>query len=1082
MPRPAVLLVFALAVPPPAAADDAKPVPADHAAKMAKGTGLFKSRVRQVLAKNCLRCHGGKKTEGGFDLANRTKLLKGGETGPAVVPGDARASLLYQLAAHLKEPHMPDGGDKLPDADLKALAEWIDLGAPYDAPLAGKDEAAKPTAASSHWSFQPVGNPTPPAVKDAAWVRDPIDRFILAKLEAAGLHPAPPADKRTLIRRVTFDLTGLPPTPEEVEAFVRDQSPDAYEKLVDRLLASPAYGERWGRHWLDLVRYCDSFDARGIGSQGDCAAAWRYRDWVVNAFNRDLPYDRFVRMQVAGDVLDLPPAEKLDGVVATGMLAIGNWGGGDADKEKLLTDIADDQIDVVGRTVMGLTLACARCHDHKFDPIPTRDYYALAGIFFSTHILPNVGPKTDGPPLLRIPLETPAEAQHRQESERRLKSSETELASAKTAVRQAVLRRLREELPGHLLAAHDHPDPAELAEIAKRQKLDPKWLAVCRKPLGPAAGVVLARHVPDVAGKKGLHGWRGAADNPSFVANVTGGEAQFVTIRMPPRTVAVHPGPASDVAVVWTSPATDEVTVRGRVTDYDPNCGDGIAWELRLTTAAGEVKSLATGAINNGGAADFGKAKPVAARVRIGDRIELVVKRKAEYSCDTTGIELAVTAKGRTWDLAPEWLAAVPAGPAKVGPWSVEDLGAAPTPPPAVVKALAAWADAGKQFAAGTLDRAGLEAASRTAAESISAAGGAPFIPATGDLDEWAAPDDRAKLGRLRGEVAALKKELAAPRPFANGAQEGGVPGSPQAGFHDVRVHVRGRYDRLAESVPRGFPGVVRVANPPVITSGSGRKELADWLTRPDHPLTARVIVNRVWQFHFGEGIVRTPSNFGKLGQPPTHPELLDYLARTFVADGWSLKKLHRRVLLSATYRQSAAADPKALAADPDDRLWGRYPPHRLEAEAVRDGLLAVAGKLDGTRGGPAVRDFNTPRRTLYLMTVRSDRTGFGPLFDVADSTAPVEKRTVSTVAPQALFLMNHPFVKAQAAAFADRVLARTGTDADRLDYAHRVAFGRPPTDEERRLGLEFVKGGGKEAWAEWCHLLVQANEFVVIE
>ena len=323
---------------------------------------------------------------------------------------------------------------------------------------------------------------------------------------------------------------------------------------------------------------------------------------------------------------------------------------------------------------------------------------------------------------------------------------------------------------------------------------------------------------------------------------------------------------------------------------------------------------------------------------------------------------------------------------------------------------------------------------------------------------------------------------LAAPRPTANAAQEGGVPGSPHAGIHDVKIHVRGQYDRLGELVPRGFPEMVRGANPPAITSGSGRKELADWLTRPEHPLTARVIVNRVWQYHFGEGIVRTPSNFGALGEKPTHPELLDHLARTFVADGWSLKKLHRRILLSGTYRQSSILDPRSsiLQTDPDNRLWGRYPRRRLEAEAIRDSLLAVAGKLDPSRGGPSLRDFASPRRTLYLTTIRSDRTGFGPLFDMADSTAPVDKRTVSTVAPQALFLMNHPFVKQQAEAFADRVLARP--EADRLDYAHRVAFGRPPTDAERALGLDVVKPGGREAWAAWCHLLMQANEFVTVE
>jgi hypothetical protein len=472
---------------------------------------------------------------------------------------------------------------------------------------------------------------------------------------------------------------------------------------------------------------------------------------------------------------------------------------------------------------------------------------------------------------------------------------------------------------------------------------------------------------------------------------------------MPARTVALHPGPQSDVAAVWTSPAAGAVKLSGALTDLDPNCGDGIAWELRHTPISGPAKVLAKGTVANGKAGTFGRPAPLAATVAAGDRLELVVQRNAEYTCDTTGVVFTISAADRSWEFAADWLANPPDGAAKAGEWSVEEFGGA-----------------------------------------------------------------KAYTG-----------------PAAHGAQEGGVPGSPHAGVHDVKVHIRGRYDRLGEPVPRRFPEVVRVADPPAITSGSGRKELAEWLTRPDHPLTARVIVNRVWQFHFGEGLVRTPSNFGVLGEPPTHPELLDHLAAGFVRNGWSLKQLHRYILLSATYQQSAAADPATRAADPDNRLWGRYPRRRLEAEAVRDSLLAVSGALDLTKpGGPATKDFNSPRRTLYQTTIRSDRTGFGPLFDAADPTAPVDKRTVSTVAPQALFLMNHPFVKDRAKGFAARVLARGGDDAAKLGYAHRLAFGRPPTDEEKRLGLEFVtaEGGTPAAWEAWCHLLFQANEFITIE
>ncbi len=535
-------------------------------------------------------------------------------------------------------------------------------------------------------------------MRDTTWARSDLDRFILAALEAKGLRPAKPADKRTLLRRATFDLTGLPPTPEEVHAFLRDDAPDAFARVVDRLLASPAYGERWGRHWLDLVRYTDSFDARGLGGEMDCADAWRYRDWVVRAFNRDLPYDQFLTLQIAGDLVPSPEGLNADGIIATGLLALGNWGGGDADKEKLLTDIADDQVDVVSRTFLGLTMACARCHDHKFDPISTADYYGLAGIFFSTHILPNVGPKTNGPPMLRIPL-----------------------------------------LP-----------PAQLEALRKQ------------KPVPPI--------------------------------------------------------------------------------------------------------------------------------------------------------------------------------------------------------------------------------------------------------------------------------------PYANGAQEGGVPGSPHAGTHDVRIHIRGRYDRLGELVPRRFPEILAGRQQKPIANGSGRLDLAHWLTRPDHPLTARVMVNRIWQHHFGEGLVRTPSNFGKLGRPPTHPELLDFLASDFVRSDWSIKHMHRLLLLSATYQQASDSEPDTFKSDPDNLLLGRMNRRRLEAEALRDSVLAVSGRLDRTAGGPAVRDFAAPRRTLYLTTIRSDRSGFGPLFDTADPTAPVEKRTISTVAPQALFLLNHPFMLAADAGAGEanprRRQGRIRTDRARVSFA----------------------------------------------
>jgi cytochrome c553 len=747
---------------------------------------FFEKRVRPLLTEHCFPCHGEAKTKGHLRLDSRNGILKGGDSGPAAVIGSPQASLLMHVIRYQDEPKMPPKG-KLRDADIATLTAWVEKGLPWP--------EAKPTNVTSHpgrefqiteeqrrfWSFQPVANPIPPAVKNRSWPHSPIDRFVLARLETNALHPASAAGRPALIRRATFDLTGLPPTPEEVESFLTDQAPGAFGRVVDRLLASPHYGEHWGRHWLDVVRYTDSFDARittGPGKEMDISEAWRYRDWVVDALNRDLPYTRFLIDQIAGDLLpaSLPSGINAAGLTATGFLAIGNWGGGDADKEKLLTDIADDQVDVVARTFMGLTLACARCHDHKFDPLSTADYYGLAGMFFSTHILPNVGPKTNGPPMLRIPL-----------------ASKTEIDK-----RNRVL--------------------AQIAELDKQ-----------------------------------------------------------------------------------------------------------------------------------------------------------------------------------------------------------------------------------------------LKAAKEAAAQA-----------------------------KLRAELQTLRNHPSLGMAFVHGAQEGGVPGSPHAGVHDVRIHIRGSYARLGELVPRHFPTILAGERQPAIKSGSGRLELARWLASPEHPLTARVMVNRIWQHHFGEGLVRTPSNFGKLGEPPTHPELLDYLAGEFVRGGWSLKQMHRTIMLSAAYQQSSEPPAETLRIDPDNRLWGRMNRRRLEAEAIRDNLLAVSGRLDRRLRGKASGDFANPRRTLYHITIRSDRSGFGPLFDMADSTAPAEKRAVSTVAPQALFFLNHPFVLEQTRALAGRTWAQpTRDEAERIDFVYRLLFSRPAAPEEIKIGEDFLasrKGSVQTAWTEYLQILLCSNEFVFVD
>jgi hypothetical protein len=949
----------------------------------AEGTAFFENRIRPALVEYCYKCHSAEseKVKGELLLDSREALRKGGESGPAIVPGNPDESLLIKAVRRLDKDLAMPPKKELPEAVVNDFVAWVKMGAPdpRNAPAAAPPPSEPAVvkidyeAERQKWAFHRPEPPSIPAVRNAGWTRNPIDHFILAKLEAAGLEPAPTADPRTLLRRIYLDLTGLPPTPAEVDAFCQAAEPaepgtsgardtgepirnsqSAIESVIDRLLASPQYGEQWGRHWLDVARYADSLDARSLGKEGDILDAWRYRDWVVAAFNRDLPYDQFVAQQVAGDILAArePDPGK---IVATGLYAIGNWGNGDADKEKLYTDIVDDQIDVTGRAFLGLTLACARCHDHKFDPITTADYYSLSGIFFSSHILEKFASKAQGESLMRIPLLSAAEQEARGVATARLAAIEAQLAGG--------LRPLTE---------------------VKR----------------------------DVSGKPGLIGWHPkGADNPSLVINTADAEVAFSTIKLAAHAIAVHPGPKMAVTAAWRSPAAGTIRVSARLRDADPNCGDGITWAVRKG-----AQVLGSGAMDNGGSAEFPEIEAV---VQAGDLVQLVISPRKEYTCDSTQIDFIVQGEdGHVWDLREALVGGAAQG--AEGIW---------------------W------ICAGEGERLGQDTADVTALE--------------------------AEKKELTGQIAAT--------PRCQGLQEGGIPGSPYAGFHDARVHIRGRYDRLRELRPRGFP-VLLAGAPEPITEGSGRLELARWLTSPANPLTARVMVNRIWQHHFGEGIVRTPNNYGKLGAPPTHPELLDWLALEFVKSGWSVKAMHRLIMQSATYQQAASGSAKA---DPENKLFGRQNRRRLSAEELRDSLLVAAGILDQAVGGPSVRDLATPRRTLYVTTVRSDRTTYQMLFDGADPTSIVEKRTDSVVAPQALWLLNSPFALAQTKALAARMESQAPREtAGRIGWLYERLFARPPRAEELQIAAAALAqfGGSAAAWEQFCQVLLCSNEFTYLD
>ncbi len=1065
------------------------------------GEAFFEAKVRPILVARCAECHGdAAKPKGGLRLTSREAILAGGDSGPAAVPGDLRQSPIVDALHYVDEPRMPPKG-KLPDDEIAILERWVGRGMPWAEAVAtpGPAPGGVFRVTEEHrrfWAFRPVRAVDPPPVGLPDWAANPIDRFILARLETEGLGPAPDADRSTLIRRVTFDLTGLPPTPDEVAAFRDDALPGAFERVVDRLLASPAYGQRWGRHWLDVVRYADSRDVRGVGGSDDIGEAWRYRDWVVDALNRDLPYDRFILEQVAGDLLPGPVPGDINpgGMVATGLLTIGEWGTGDADKEKMLTDIVADQVDVVTRGFLGLTVACARCHDHKFDPIPTADYYGLAGIFFSTRILPGPGAKTASSPMLRTPIATRAHRRAIEDHARKLAGAQADLEAARASARGAVARSLVPRLRDLLVAADGRggPPSPDLPAFAVR-----KW-AAC---LGADDGRILKRPMVDVQGRKGVHFWAGQPDPPWVGVNTNLDPVAISTLTLPPRSVNLHPGTSQPAAIRWRSPIAGPVRVVGSLADADKNGGNGVAWTVSVRRGRDRTE-LASATLDNGGSMPLRGDALARVDVGPGDLIELTVDPRGDYSFDTTTITLRIERPGDeagSWDLAadllPDLLKANPhadrLGHADV--WELVEVAPARLARP--LPDHSAWADWDRSVAANLPATAAADAFARRVeadpglAEALVGDRG-PFRPDPTDDPAPLPESARQDVARLQAGVDRVKAEAPPPIPLALSAAEGGVPKSSYEGFHDAPIQVRGDYRRPGPVVPRHFPIVLAGEGaPPTIAPGSsGRLELARWIASADNPMTARVMVNRAWQGHFGTGLVRTPGNFGKLGEPPTHPELLDWLAARFVADGWSLKRLHRSMVTSRTYRQTSSPSEGTRKADPDNRLWGRMNRRRLEAEAVRDSLLAVAGKVDPGLGGPATRDFNSPRRTLYQMTIRSDRSSFGPLFDAADSSAMVDRRVVSTVAPQALFLMNHPFVLDQAKALGRRLRESAGDDRGRIGRAYLLLFGRVPTAEEVAIGRELLarveesEESADRAWEAYAQVLLCSNEFLYVD
>ena len=897
----------------------------------------FVRDVRPILQQRCYSCHGADKQKSGLRLDVRSEAYRGGDAyGPSVIAGSADDSPLLQLVREDDpELRMPLDAAPRTEEEISVLTRWIEQGAvwPEDADLVRLEDKR------DHWSFKPLTNPAPPSPSDDAWARNDVDRFILSRLEAEGLRPSPEADRLTWLRRVSFDLVGLPPSTAEVDAFLEDQGPDAYERVVERLLASPRYGERWAQHWLDVVRYADT---HGFEVNTERPNAWPYRDYVIESFNNDTPYDRFVREQIVGDALGQDAAT---GFLLTASVLLPGQVGQDAPSMRLARQDALDEIVVnVGQTFLGLSVACARCHDHKFDPISQRDYYAMqafvAGVEYADR-----------------ELQTPAAVARRAEGAR----LQAELARIEQQLAQLVPRAKsgRERAPVNARLNVERFAPARTKRL-RFSVLATNQLEPCLDELevfsAAGANVALASAGAQVA-----------SSGDSTVADRH--ELRFV-----------NDGQYGN-SRSWMSNESGKGWIE--VTFADEQLIDRVAWGRDRT---GEF----------------------ADRLAVDYRIEVAAP-------------------------SGEWVAVADA----------EDRA------PLV---------------------SGAERELQITYDGLSAA-------------------DAAEANRLQKRRDELGEEIAAAA--VGQTAFAGVFRTPDV----IRLLSRGDPEQPQEEVGPAAPVALGTATAsPEASELQRRVTLADWIVSPQNPLTARVMANRIWQGHFGAGLVETANDFGRNGAMPTHPELLDWLASEFIRSGWSVQQLHRLLVLSAVYRQSSRHDDVAATKDADVRFLWRYPLRRLDGEAIRDAMLAVSDNLQFTMGGPGfdlfdkrggltgfqpIESFDESgrRRMIYAHKVRRERDAVFGAFDCPDGGQSAGRRRESTTPIQALNLFNSRFTIEQSDAFAARVTSDAGDDANaQLRRAYQLAFSRDPTAAEITDAEQIVKDFGL---ATLCRALFNSNEFL---
>jgi hypothetical protein len=997
------------------------------------GIDFFEQKIRPLLVTRCEGCHSSVtgKTSGGLALDTRQGWANGGDNGPAIVPGKPEESLLLQAISYTDpDLHMPPAGkgERLTADEVAAVAAWIKAGA-VDPRVAGErlggmsaDEARR------WWSWQPLKPVAVPEVRESTWPQTDLDRFILAAQEREGLPHAGPADRRTLIRRVTFNLTGLPPTPAEIRDFLADDQPGAFDRVIDRLLASEAYGERWGRHWLDVARYADT---AGDGADYPVREAFRYRDWVVRAFQKDLPFDEFLKLQIAGDLLApaRPAEEYADCITATGFLAVGKRYGYAPNPDYQHLDFAD-VIDSVGRSLLGLSLGCARCHDHKYDPVSMRDYYGLYGILQSTRWAFPGGEEHKRP--THFPPLVPAAEVARLEAER-----------------AATVARLESEL-------------ATLQ--ASRGKLDGNWIA---------GG-------PDLALESQPDGKPPAAPWLSAGPNAVGPESQspFAHIHTPgQRGVRVGSGQPTD-GIRYVFPQKLKKTPGGKfhlTVDFRTVAGADQPGAYRFYLGRGVIESLALEvsvtrqelALKNG--TDWEVIRPI--EPGVWHTLQATLDPDQRTWSGVVGPAGDLTEFGNK-KLNPAW-------DGILDTFICDGIGHVAGPAPAR-----------------DIDNLGLQAV---------------FFPPPGSdpVPAFVPPADApAQLARLAEQIKQLTAERDAVQareiyPMAYGVSEGTAT--------NAKLQKRGEPAQPGEEIPRQYLTILGGDLLPEGTPGSGRLQLAEWLTRSQQPLAARVFVNRVWGWHFGQGLVTTASDFGSRGELPSHPELLEWLTGQFLQSGGSLKALQRLILRSAVYQQGSDDLPEGLARDPGNRWLWRHPRQPLDAESIRDAMLFVSGRLERGPAGPhpfpptptwaftihqpfhAVYDSN--HRSLYLMQQRNRRHPFLALFDSADPNQSVAQRLPTVTPTQTLYLMNSPFVHEQAAAFAARSALPGLSDSERARQMIEATHGREPDSAELELAGQFIAqyatrlpaettAADREtaAWQAFARVLLTGNAFLSVD